>query len=83
MTINNTKMYQLDKHMNTVPRVWRRKARRKQSARLLVKCGCCDRQFKVYHSTDTNDLLDDLVEINGVCASREQWRAIFKEVGIL
>jgi hypothetical protein len=54
-----------------VPRVYHRKARGKQSARLLIKCGDCDQKFKIYYGPDAEDL-----EIAGVLASIENWRDI-------
>jgi len=78
--IKNKRLYQLDENHDTIPRIWRRKARDKQSPRLLVKCGCCDKQVEIYYSTDR---LDNLVEINGVCATREQWGQIFREVRLI
>jgi hypothetical protein len=54
-----------------VPRVHRRKARRKQSARLLIKCGDCNNKFEIYYGPDGDDL-----EIAGVLASVENWREI-------
>jgi len=54
-----------------IPRVYHRKARGKKSARLLIKCGDCDKQFEIYHGPDGQDL-----EIAGVLASVENWRKI-------
>ena len=53
-----------------VPRVFRRKARGKRSARLLIKCGDCDQKFDIHHAEG-----EDL-EIAGVLASIENWRKI-------
>jgi hypothetical protein len=54
-----------------VPRVYRRKARGRKSARLLIKCGDCDEKFEIYYGPDSEDL-----EIAGVLASVENWRKI-------
>ena len=54
-----------------VPRVYRRKAHGKKSARLLIKCGDCDEKFEIYYGPDSEDL-----EIAGVLASVENWRKI-------
>lgn len=54
-----------------VPQVYRRKGRGKQSARLLIKCGDCDQNFKIYYGPEGEDL-----EIAGVLASVENWREI-------
>src|SRR3982074_3529985 len=53
------------------PRVYRRKGRGKQSARLLIKCGDCDQKFKIYYGPEGEDL-----EIAGVLASVENGREI-------
>lgn len=54
-----------------VPRVFRRKARGKRSARLLIKCGDCDQKFEIHYGSEGEDL-----EIAGVLASIENWRKI-------
>jgi hypothetical protein len=54
-----------------VPRVYRRKARGKKSARLLIKCGDCDQKFEIHYEPGDEDL-----EIAGVLASVENWRKI-------
>lgn len=54
-----------------VPRVYRRKAQGKRSARLLIKCGDCDQKFEIYYGPEGEDL-----EIAGVLASVENWREI-------
>ena|SRR5437660_817082 len=54
-----------------VPRVFRRRAQGKKSARLLIKCGDCDEKFEIYYGPEGEDL-----EIAGVLASVENWRKI-------
>jgi hypothetical protein len=54
-----------------VPRVYRRKARGKKSARLLIKCGDCDQKFEIHYGPGGEDL-----EIAGVLASVENWKKI-------
>jgi hypothetical protein len=54
-----------------VPRVYRRKARGKKSARLLIKCGDCDQKFEIHYGPGSEDL-----EIAGVLASVENWQKI-------
>ena len=54
-----------------MPRVYRRKAYGKKSARLLIKCGDCDQKFEIHYGPEGEDL-----EIAGVLASVETWRAI-------
>lgn len=50
-----------------MPRVFRRKARGKRSARLLIKCGDCDQKFEIHYGPEGEDL-----EIAGVLASIEK-----------
>ncbi len=54
-----------------VPRVYRRKARGRKSARLLIKCGDCNQKFEIHYGPEGDDL-----EIAGVLASIENWREI-------
>jgi hypothetical protein len=54
-----------------VPRVYRRKARGKRSARLLIKCGDCRNKFEIYYGPEGEDL-----EIAGILASVENWQKI-------
>jgi hypothetical protein len=54
-----------------IPRVYRRKAHGKKSARLLIKCGDCDQKFEIHYGPEGEDL-----EIAGVLASVENWREI-------
>jgi len=67
----NQKLYQNRGDGYPVPRVYRRKARGKKSARLLIKCGDCDKKFEIHYGPDGDDL-----EIAGVLASVENWRTI-------
>jgi hypothetical protein len=50
-------------------RVYHQKERRKRMPRFLVKCGCCEQRLEIYYSSD-------FLEINGVCASVENWREL-------
>lgn len=63
----NKKLVQDDEQGYGKLRVWHRGPRRKQSPRLLVKCGDCDSKFEIYY--DGDDL-----EIAGVFASKREWR---------
>lgn len=54
-----------------MPRLYRRKARGKKSARLLIRCGDCNNQFEIHYGPDGQDL-----EIAGVLASIRNWRKI-------
>jgi hypothetical protein len=54
-----------------LPRVYRRKARGKKSARLLIQCGDCDQKFEIHYKPGGEDL-----EIAGVLASVGNWRKI-------
>lgn len=44
------------------------KERRRSNVRLLLKCGCCEESVEIHYAST-----DDLIEINGVCASRTEW----------
>lgn len=50
-------------------RIYRRKPRGKMSPRLLIKCGDCEAHVTIYYSPDG-------LEIDGVNASLEEWRAV-------
>ncbi|MBL7152176.1 MAG: hypothetical protein ISS79_00545 [Phycisphaerae bacterium] len=51
-------------------RVFHRRPRRvNDSARLLVKCGCCDMSVKIYYD-------EYGMEINGVNASYDEWKSV-------
>lgn len=65
-----------------LPRVWRRKGTKVKSPRLLVKCGCCNQSIEIYYDCMVPPG-DDLIEINGVLASKKEWKKIFKEVGLI
>ena len=45
-------------------RVWQRKGRKKQSPRLLIKCGDCENALEIYHDKEA-------LEIGGVHGSVE------------
>ena len=51
------------------PRVYRRAGKGKKSPRILVKCGCCESALEIYYD-------EEGMEINGVNASREEWKEI-------
>lgn len=42
---------------------------------VTVKCGCCTQRLHICHGRK-----DDFVEINGVCATRAQWRKVLRGV---
>jgi hypothetical protein len=69
----NKKLVQKDKHGYWKLRVWHRGPRKKQSPRLLVKCGDCDSKFEIYYDDEEGKDL----EIAGVLASREEWKRLF------
>jgi hypothetical protein len=54
-------------------RAFHRKKTGKRSPRLLVKCGCCDEAVEIYYD-------EYGVEINGVHASREEWRKVLMPI---
>jgi|GEM_PF-3497803 len=65
----NTRMLVTDPEGGWRPRIYRRAAKGRKSGRLLVKCGCCNERVEIYHD-------DHGLEINGVCASLNEWRVI-------
>jgi hypothetical protein len=65
----NRRMALSDKHSVWIPRVYLSKTTRPGSARMLVKCGCCDQSVEIWHS-------DGTIEINGVIASPAEWKKI-------
>jgi len=50
-----------------------------KGSRLRIECGDCDSTLDIYYDEDQED--DDL-EINGVYATRAEWREILKKVGL-
>jgi hypothetical protein len=71
-----------------LPRCYWSKATRKQSAYVLVKCGDCSNQVKIYYDKTIekkpfNKALDNLIEIGGVLADKIWWKELFKEIGII
>ena len=69
MKTRNTKLAQSRPEGTFAIRVFHRKAQGKKSARLLLKCGCCDGKLEIHYG-------DDGLEINGVYGSVENWREI-------
>lgn len=69
--INMAKMERVkDSADRTMPlRVWRRQA----SSSIRVKCGCCNEAVVIYFH---NDPSDDLLEINGVVGTVDQWKQV-------
>ena len=67
----NRKLGVSSPHNGFVPRVFVREPGRKKAGRLLVKCGCCDEKVEIHYGEG-----DNLIEINGVCASAAEWRKI-------
>ncbi len=64
----NKKLAQPDGHGYGKLRAWHRGPRKKQSPRLLVKCGDCDSQFEIYY----DDAKGKDWEIAGVLASQAE-----------
>jgi hypothetical protein len=67
------------------PRVTKRKASDKGSARLLIRCGDCVKKLEIYFDEQfifNPDSEEDHIEIGGVIASRAEWRTILKRVGL-
>jgi len=51
--------------------------RRSISARVRVKCGCCDEAIDICHDEDLHSADSNTLEINGVMGSIAQWRKVF------
>jgi hypothetical protein len=74
----NTKMVQSVPNFGWKLRVWHtiRKPRVRElgrSGRLRIKCGCCEESLVIDYDRDA-------LEINGVIASRDEWRAILEPI---
>ncbi len=50
-------------------RVYKRQPRGRKSARLLVKCGCCDESLSIHYD-------EAGMEIGGAYASVKEWRRL-------
>lgn len=51
--------------------------RRSESARIRVKCGCCNEAVDICHDEEVTSLAGTTLEINGVMGSLAQWRKVF------
>jgi hypothetical protein len=67
----NKKRYQYEDGVPT-PRIYHRKAKVKQSARYLIKCGDCDETLEIYYGPKG----DNILEIGRVLASKKEWKKI-------
>ena len=65
----NQKLAQSDGRGGWKLRVWHREGKEKICDRYLVKCGCCNNHVEIYYD-------DESLEINGVNANLNEWRAI-------
>ncbi len=75
---NNKKIGQQDLEGYGVKlRIWHRKRQKRQSARYLIKCGCCDEKVEIYYD-DEEDMGEKFqtLEIGGVNASIGEWKRI-------
>lgn len=66
----NTRMGQYTKSGAPKLRIFHKKQRGKQSARYLIKCGDCNNSLEIYYGDD------EFLEINGVHASKKEWRKL-------
>lgn len=58
-------------------RVTHRKARKKKSASIRVKCGCCKEAVEIYPQKEPDENPSrNLIEINGVFGTMDQWRQV-------
>ena len=58
-------------------RVSVRKIRKGRGERIVVRCGCCTKSFEIHKASDFSD---DLVEIAGVIARKQEWRKLFRQI---
>ncbi|KND50670.1 MAG: hypothetical protein ABA06_04410 [Parcubacteria bacterium C7867-001] len=63
-------------------RVTRRKSRKRskrtsESARIRVKCGCCDEAVEISHDDRLISPASNFLEINGVMGTVQEWRHVF------
>lgn len=72
----NRKMGIMAERAYAIPRVTHRVARGMKSARFKIKCGCCDESFEIHYG-DLDDPRVASLEIAGVNAGVEDWRAVF------
>ena len=56
-------------------RIYHKKKQGKQSARYLLKCGCCDKSLEIFYGDE-----DDTIEINGVVGSKKNWLEILSPI---
>ncbi len=62
-------------------RVWHRQVRGRKAARIRVRCGCCSEFVDIYiDDLVTGDPSVDMLEINGVMGTVDQWRQILLPV---
>ncbi len=64
------KFYDTRRFGNPQIRIYHKKATAKQSARYLLKCGCCGSKLELHYADD------DILEIGGVCGAVDDWREI-------
>ena len=61
-----------------IPRIFYRKKKSNQLNSCLIKCGCCNEKVEIYYGNDT--YWGNVLEINGVLASKKTWITIFNEL---
>jgi len=64
-----------DEYGMPILRFWHRKAAKKKSPSMLVKCGCCDEKVEIYYDAFPHNEFPS-IEINGVIASVNEWRKV-------
>lgn len=66
------------------PRFYWTKQKGKIAPSVLIKCGDCDEEVRIYHEQGLDpDLKDDLFEINGVLIHKDIWVKLFKEIKLI
>jgi hypothetical protein len=77
-----------NKKVGDIPRCWWSKAKKKRSAKVLIKCGDCDNKLEIYYDKEksknsVDQAINELIEINGILVDKKWWKELFKEIGII
>ncbi|MEA3208896.1 MAG: hypothetical protein QOE70_1953 [Chthoniobacter sp.] len=72
MSTPNRKLLQRRADGYSALRVFARKGRGKQSPRLLIKCGDCDKALEIYYDPQH----PEDIEVGGVYGSTASWREV-------
>jgi hypothetical protein len=67
-----------DSRNSTCPlRLTRRRGTKKIMPSILIRCGCCNERLEIYlERTPTGNPNSDILEINGVVGTVDQWKQV-------